>query len=72
MHAFSAAYRAGATTAAECAQQVQVAMQAAGRFVLKDGEAVKDRDAALAMLMLVAERAREAVLPELRRALIVG
>jgi hypothetical protein len=72
MHAFVAAYQAGATTAADCVQQVHVAVQAAGRFVLKDGEAVKDRDAALAMLMSVAERVREAVLAVLRRALIIG
>jgi hypothetical protein len=71
MHAFIAAYQAGATTAVDCAQRVHAAMQAASRFVLKDGEAVKDRDAALAMLMPVAERVREGVMPVLRRALIV-
>lgn len=71
-HAFVAAYEAGAATPADCAQRVLASMQAAGRFVLKDGEAVKDPGAALAMLLPVAERVNEAVMPVLRRALIVG
>lgn len=71
-HAFIAAYQAGAATAQECAQRVLRSMQAAGRFVLKDGEAVKDAGAAMAMLLPVAERVHESVMPVLRRALIRG
>jgi hypothetical protein len=71
LHSFLAAYIAGARTPGDNAQRVHAGMLAAGRYVMKDGEAVKDRDAALAMLLPVAERTIESVVPVLRRALVV-